>query len=165
MNGLVGFETDLFPGTKEKRTEGRRRPSPSQLPAQSGGSSLGLRDRHTAFLTITQRARRRGPLTRLRTAAPKSLAPPTKEQPSQGSRHFRGRMRTGASGACAAPALSRLDLRRLTLLLLLLTAPPRPAAARYQRVVPPTERSVPRAPRTAVLRARGAWHYSWRWIE
>lgn len=66
-------------------------------------------------------------MTRLRTAVLTSSAPPTELQPSQGSRHFRGRMRSGGLGACAAPASSRLDLLLLTLLLQLPTAPPTPA--------------------------------------
>lgn len=44
-------------------------------------------------------------MTRLRTVALSSPAPPNKEQPSQGSRHFRRRVRSGKSGACAARSL------------------------------------------------------------
>lgn len=56
----------------------------------------------------TARSLRRA-LTRLRTAALPSAASPTEGQPSQGSRHFRRRVRSGGSGACAAPVLSRLE--------------------------------------------------------
>lgn len=44
-------------------------------------------------------------MTRLRTVPLPSPAPPTEELQSHGSRHFRGRVRSGGSGACAAPLL------------------------------------------------------------
>lgn len=65
------------------------------------------------------------------------------------SRHFRARMRSGGSGACAG--LGSSQLQPLVLTLLLPFPHPQPAAARYQRVVPPGEPCVPRAPRTPVV--------------
>lgn len=94
-------------------------------------------------------------LTRLRVAALPSPAPPIEEQPSQGSRYFRRRVRVRGSSACAAPVPSRLGLLLLTLLLQLPT--PQPTAARSQRVIPAQEPTVPCAPGAAVVHSRGAW--------
>lgn len=75
-------------------------------------------------------------MTRLRTAALPSPAPPTEEQPSPERSHFRRRVRIGRSSACVAPVRSRLGLLRLTLLLQLPTPPPArrgPVPACYPR--------------------------------
>lgn len=78
------------------------------------------RERHAQLRScqteVRQRARYEGPLTRLRTAALPLPDPPIQAQPSPGSRHFRGRVRSGGPGACAAPASSQRELV-LTLLL------------------------------------------------
>lgn len=123
----VGVERSV-PVRMKTRTVSRRGswpgsgPHTARVPATRTSSTACPADSYR-----TARPRPRA-LSRLRTAALPSPASPTAEQPSQGSRHFRRRVRSGGSGACAAPVLSPPELQ---LLLLLSPLPPQPSAARY----------------------------------